>query len=398
MKHLLILSLIAVLLLASCSNSPAPAKPETTVELETPEPVPTTEPPAANEPIVQTPSEPPATMEPVVETPSEPVEPIMYEVYGTTPLVKSFAEAMFRHETSIDITGYDESIDTILYSATEAIAQNPMIIGHPGTYIPAGNQTLEIEYTYSAEEAQKMRDQIWEVVRQMVRDSNYPAMTDYEKTEFAFKTIVDWVTYDYESFLSITAADQTNAKYNPHSQDAYGPFVEGLAVCVGYSQAYAILARAIGLEAVVIDGNVSEEPHAWNRVNLNGDWVSTDTTYGDAAVIDYSMLNRSWEVFSKTRVENMYGNRADLGTWPSVSDDYNYYKQHYLIFTMDEAKQFITEQVAKDVDFITVMLTTEDVLPLYDWVYAKGYIDTYSNYGMNNPVITFSKPPHKPTH
>lgn len=208
------------------------------------------------------------------------VEPIPYEVYGSTPLVRQIAQAMYEHKTSIDITGMNESLDTIIYSATEASAQNPMLLNHPDHFIPVEGKTLEISYQADETESKRRREAVWSIVSDLVRHSNYQSLSDFDKSLLAYELVIDQVEYDHMSNNAINSGDYSTNTFRVHSQDAYGALVERSAVCVGYAQAYAIVARAIGLEAVVMSGNTLGVEHAWNRVNFSGDWVSTDPPLG----------------------------------------------------------------------------------------------------------------------
>lgn len=61
--------------------------------------------------------------------------------------------------------------------------------------------------------------------------------------------------------------------------NAYGALVKGDAVCQGYALAYKYLLTRAGIPSVVISS--SSMNHAWNGVQIDGDWYQADPTWDD---------------------------------------------------------------------------------------------------------------------
>ncbi len=61
---------------------------------------------------------------------------------------------------------------------------------------------------------------------------------------------------------------------------AYGALVNGTSVCDGYSLAMNYLLEDVGINSLVIAGNAGGG-HAWNIVELEGDWYEVDATWDD---------------------------------------------------------------------------------------------------------------------
>ena len=100
------------------------------------------------------------------------------------------------------------------------------------------------------------------------------------------KTFHDWLIertkYD-KNFNSNT--DKELYPYHPYS--AYGPLVEGMAVCSGYSDAMAIFLDKVGIRNYKISSTVSnpsDEGHVWNYVLVDGKWYHLDLTWDDPLV------------------------------------------------------------------------------------------------------------------
>lgn len=87
---------------------------------------------------------------------------------------------------------------------------------------------------------------------------------------------------------------------------AAGPIVNGKAVCSGYARAFDYLAKGLGFDCIFITGNVvdSDEPHAWNKIKIDGVWYNIDVTWDDMSVygndkIYYDNFLKSDKTFSK---------------------------------------------------------------------------------------------------
>lgn len=65
---------------------------------------------------------------------------------------------------------------------------------------------------------------------------------------------------------------------------AYGALVKGDAVCQGYALAYKYLLNRAGIPSVIISSSAMN--HAWNGVQINGQWYHVDCTWDDPAPPD----------------------------------------------------------------------------------------------------------------
>ncbi len=90
----------------------------------------------------------------------------------------------------------------------------------------------------------------------------------YETVLYVHDYIVDNTDYDY-------AAAKNHERGLVHS--AYGCLVEGEAVCEGYAEAFTYIMNAVGIESGVCTGS----NHAWNYVNVDGDYYWLDATWDD---------------------------------------------------------------------------------------------------------------------
>jgi len=98
-------------------------------------------------------------------------------------------------------------------------------------------------------------------VSQLASECSAACRTDFEKALWFH----DWLIYNacYDESLTYYSADSI--------------LLRGTGVCDGYSKAYQLLLRAVGISTERCTGG----NHAWNYVNLDGEWYHIDPTWDD---------------------------------------------------------------------------------------------------------------------
>ena len=115
-----------------------------------------------------------------------------------------------------------------------------------------------------------------------------PYGTECEREEYIHNYIINNCDYDEE------AAESEEVQGNEN--DAYGVFVDGKAVCEGYSKAFQILCNKADIDCIQLMGIVDSDNHVWNCVKIGGDWYQIDVTWDD--VDDF--IDDSHEYFNLT--------------------------------------------------------------------------------------------------
>ena len=100
-----------------------------------------------------------------------------------------------------------------------------------------------------------------------------PYGTECEREEYINNYIINNCDYDEE------AAESEEVQGNEN--DAYGVFVDGKAVCEGYSKAFQILCNKADIDCIQLMGIVDSDNHVWNCVKIGGDWYQIDVTWDD---------------------------------------------------------------------------------------------------------------------
>ena len=141
-----------------------------------------------------------------------------------------------------------------------------------------------------------------------------PSMTDLQKAKAIHDWIIEKVDYDHIS---------TSATKN-HTTDSI--FLNDRTVCEGYARGYAKLMNKAGIQTYYLSGG----NHAWNLVNICGDYYHVDCCWDDTSAIAGSDPNTRYpipryshfllldedkhESLKPWEVEDYTGNPRDLET------------------------------------------------------------------------------------
>lgn len=96
----------------------------------------------------------------------------------------------------------------------------------------------------------------------------------------------DWIIYNVD-YDPETLSSHPTATPDPDGDTPYGPLVNGVGVCGGYSSTFKLFMDMVGIPCVTVPGLANNgEEHAWNKVQLDGDWYCVDTTWDDPTDAD----------------------------------------------------------------------------------------------------------------
>ena len=138
-------------------------------------------------------------------------------------------------------------------------------------YINNGNENNYFidEFTSQAQ-VESAISQIEQVKNQIVQNRSGNV---YDDIRMVHDYLVENIEYD-------TTISQSNI-YN-----VYGALVNGRAVCEGYARGFKYLMYELGIPCTLVIGTGTNsqgqtENHAWNYVQLNGNWYAIDCTWDD---------------------------------------------------------------------------------------------------------------------
>lgn len=144
-------------------------------------------------------------------------------------------------------------------------------------------------------------------------------MSDIEKEITIHDRISNDVTY--------SKLEDLPRKYHT----AEGTLLEGVGVCDSFSKAYQLVLNKVGIDSIIVLGNLSDSPHAWNLVNIGDNWYHVDITsshsiYDEAGIINHAYFNLT------TESEKAFVTIDDESILPKAdTTEYNYYYYNNLV-------------------------------------------------------------------
>lgn len=139
----------------------------------------------------------------------------------------------------------------------------------------------------------------------------------------------------YRWLLNRQTYDDTLSYY---SSDA---LLRGAGVCDSYARLYFLLCRAAGLPAYVIYGDTQRGYHAWDAVQIDGEWYYADPTWDDHPVNDPAM-----DYSQMTPDENGYSYGVSDYRYFMINRELMVINNHTSFEWLDERKWTCLEQPA----------------------------------------------------
>lgn len=118
-----------------------------------------------------------------------------------------------------------------------------------------------VNYDLTAEQNAIVLGKIDQIINMIPQDA-----TEAEKVKFI------------NDYLVVHTKYNVNSKVSPHTP--YSVLVNGEGVCEGYALAAFLMFEALDIEAKYVVGHAGA-PHAWNLVNVDGQWYHLDITWND---------------------------------------------------------------------------------------------------------------------
>ena len=278
---------------------------------------------------------------------SDIVEVIPIEVFATNALSEYLAVNLLAGKEKITLTDFPQASDTefLTDAINEAYYQNPLILGITDMYLDR-EYNLIVEYEDAPGARSQKQDAILREIERIIPEIITPGMTDLEKEIAINKYLCDTIEYDMALFEEAQGNNFTyiDSKYFD-SFTVYGALINGISVCSGYAAAFQMLARAAGLEAIVITGTLEGSlGHAWNRVLINGEWTSIDPTNNDSPQLYNVFFNLPDDVVGGILVEDKeYILDNEIDKYFALDDSFEYYHITGDFYTKDIIVEKLTD-------------------------------------------------------
>lgn len=216
----------------------------------------------------------------------------------------------------------DEAADVEYASKVlvEAYRQNPSTGAIGGVKYNYEYQAFVVSYVNNENRIEKTIKEL-DAANKAANNIVTPDMSDYDKVVAINNYLTDIGTYD-------TASTSTNVDNNSLSEQfidshaPYGILCNGLGVCESYAEAFVLIARFAGLNAVCEMGSAFGVNHEWARVQIDGAWYIIDVTNNDNEKMPNGILNYSDDLASGVLIGN---GTAYLSNLAATSDSLEYY-------------------------------------------------------------------------
>ena len=159
---------------------------------------------------------------------------------------------------------------------------------------------LTVEKLYSKEEIELLKTEVNLVLNALEIDKNNIVQKDIRKIhDYLIKT----VSYDdnYVEGESVTLSNKAN-----------GALIDNIALCSGYTDAFALFMDELGIE----NFKVSTENHVWNVIYFNEQWLHVDVTWDDDEVNNktthYFFLIDTEELLEKDKTDHSFNQELYL--------------------------------------------------------------------------------------
>ena len=227
------------------------------------------------------------------------------ELYTSTNEAKQLAEKIFLesyHSLDKSILGKN------LYKANYYITKK-------------NNNSLSIRYLITYKNTKKDLDEAEKTINNFIKENIKEDMTDSEKIRVIYNFIIDKYSYGFAE------GDNKNLKERNILLGLQGEPV----VCEAYAMLFSLMANKLGYKTMIITGTIGEnntETHAWNLVEIDGEWYHIDATWGDSYSKDIRDKYFLTSDFALKYGETFPERRMwDEEKYPPAPNVYNYNKE-----------------------------------------------------------------------
>lgn len=173
--------------------------------------------------------------------------------------------------SKISTSLYRIKIDEFKIAYTSIINDNPDLFYVSSSY----SYTYSGDYIRSVSPMYSMSASEIENAKIIFNNGVYKALSLVDDSMSDEQKVV--VIHDYLCSISRYPKDISNDQSIWHS--AYGIFYNGDTVCAGYTLAFSYLMNMLGINSVYVISN--QMTHAWNAVQIDGEWYYLDLTFDD---------------------------------------------------------------------------------------------------------------------
>lgn len=124
---------------------------------------------------------------------------------------------------------------------------------------------------YSIDDVKEMKKQSLAKAKNIIQDLDLANKTAYECVKAVNQYLCDNCVYP------------DNEPYTLESHSIYGALIEKSAVCEGYARTAELIFSLCNMDSYYVVGETPQGGHAWNLVNVDGQYYQLDITWNDTS-------------------------------------------------------------------------------------------------------------------
>ena len=237
--------------------------------------------------------------------------------------------------------------------------QNPYILGVRTYSYDYDNACLRVGYAYNRMEIARKQKKIYQQAAALVEQLVKEGMSDEEKEMALYLWLeencsyasVEWEQAKKQNFLK----SETNS-YMENATNAYGALVEREALCQGYASAFQLLSHMAGLHVKTVSGYLNGNiPHAWNVIELDGNWYQVDCSNNKNTIFvpfylyngDLEFAENNGYVFGRDFLIDEEREEIEKRSTDASKEFYGYH--NLTASDMEEAEKILEQEVDREV-------------------------------------------------
>lgn len=278
---------------------------------------------------------------------------------ATTELSQYLASCLLQGEENVLLSGLSEppNENTFMDAFYEAYFQNPLIPAIKEISVSESLNEMSVIYEEDKETAKKKQKEAAEQINFIAKELLEEKMTDTDKVLAINSYLCNNIKYDSQTAeASLTGTDAYS-----DSASVYGALVNHKGICTAYAGTFQLLAKAMGLESIVVTGTLNgNQNHTWNKVKIDGKWYVVDVTGNDGSEIQNVLLNVSDDTAAlRLKEDNRYLCDENIKSYVADSDAKEYYRLSGQYFKKDKIAKALIKELTYD---NKAMLRTDESL------------------------------------